>query len=470
MASAPPEAPESIMLQAFNGLRNNIAPERLAVGDLAIAKNVDIDDVGQLRARPGFERHEPDACHSFKRISGRSFGVVDGVLGTFAADRTFTPIATVGDDPLSYFAVGGDVYVSSVSYSAVLSATNVPSTWGVAGDEGEWYSPVMTPTDTLGEIAGRQLSAPPLSGITETYRGRGYLAVGNVLWITELYLYDKIDRTKGYVQFEHTITMVVAVGDGLYVGTTAGLYFLQGAFGEGLKYTTVFESPVLQGSVAMVPTAKVHPSARQQPMPEGDSPVFMTQAGICVGLDGGTVYNLTHERVVFPQLSAGAALYRDDAGRSIYVYADEMGTAWAMNTRSGAVTEYENYTFTGFMPLGSGYLGAAADGLYGLAGDDDAGVDIAVRVRSGLMRFGGPRLSRLKAAYITARSGAELLLTIETGEGVQYVYDVASRVMRTMKVHMGKGMHATQFLFELTGTDLDLDLLELVPLVKQRRV
>lgn len=470
MASAPAEAPESIMLQAFNGLRNNIAEERLAVGDLSIARNIDIDDVGQLRVRPGFERHETDACHSFKEIAGRHFGVVDGVLGTFALDRTFTPIATVGDDPLSYFAVGDSVYVSSISYSAVISSTNVPSPWGIAGDAGEWFSPVMTPTDTLGEVAGRQLSAPPLSAIIETYRGRGYLAVGNVLWITELYLYDKIDRTRGYVQFEHTITMVVAVGDGVYVGTTKGLYFLQGAFAEGMKYGTIFESPVMPGSVAMVPTSKVHPSARQQPIPEGDSPVFTTQAGICVGLDGGTVYNLTHDRVTLPALTGGAAVYRDDPGRSIYVFADEGGTAWAMNTRTGAVTEYENYTFASFMPLGAGYLGAAADGLYSLAAATDDGVDIALRARSGLMRFGGPRLSRLKAAYITARSGAELLLTIETGEGVEYVYDVASRVMRTMKVHMGKGMRATQFLFELTGSDLDLDMLELLPLVVQRRV
>jgi hypothetical protein len=34
------------------------------------------------------------------------------------------------------------------------------------------------------------------------------------------------------MQFEHEITLVMAVGDGLYVGTTGGLYFLQGVFGS----------------------------------------------------------------------------------------------------------------------------------------------------------------------------------------------------------------------------------------------
>lgn len=470
MASAPPEAPESIMLQAFMGLRTNVAPERLDPGDLAIARNVDIDDVGQLRVRPGFERFDTAVCHSFRNIAGRALGVKDGVLGSFATDRTFTPLATVGNDPLSYAAVGDDIYASSVSWSGKISATNVVSAWGVANDPGEWYSPVMTPTDTLGAVAGRQLSAPPLSAIIETYRGRAYLAVGKVLWVTELYLYDKIDRTKGYVQFEHDITLVVAVEDGLYVGTTQGLYFLKGAFSDGLVLQLVLASPVLRGSAAWVPTTMVHPSARQQPLPEGQSVVLMTQAGVIAALDGGVVYNLTQTRVKLPALTAGAAHYRDDPGRSIYVYADEGGTAWAMNTRTGALTEYENYTFSGFARLGAEHIAGAADGLYVLDGVADDGVAIAVRARGGLMRFGGPRLSRLKGVYITARSGADLLLTIETGEGVQYVYDVASRVMRTMKVHMGKGQRATQFLFDLAGSDLDLDMLEFLPLVVARRV
>lgn len=465
-----PEAPESIVLQAFTGLRNNFAPERLTPGDLSIALNITIDDVGQLRSRPGFERHDAASYHSFERIAGRSFGVRDGVLGTFAADRTFTPIATVGDDPLSYTSVGEVVYVSSVSYSAQIDSTNVVEPWGLADDPGVRVSPVMTPTDTLGAIAGRLLSAPPLAGIIEHYRGRIYLATGNVLWHTELYLYDKVDRTKGFVQFEDEITMVAGVSDGLYVGTTKGLYFLQGTAAGGLKSALVVESPVIAGSLAWVPTTKVHPSAGQQPLPEGDSAVFMTQAGICVGLDGGTTFNLTKDRVVFPQLHGGAALYRDDAGMSTYIYADELGTTWAMSTRSGAVAEYTNFTFSSFMPFEGGYLAATPAGLYTLGGVLDEGERIPVRARSGLMRFGGPRLSRLKAAYVTARGGEDLTLAIETGEGVRYVYGVASRVMRTMKVHMGKGMRATHFLFDLEGAMLDLDSLELLPLVVQRRV
>ena len=44
--------------------------------------------------------------------------------------------------------------------------------------------------------------------------------------------------------------------------------------------------------------------------------------------------------------------------------------------------------------------------------------------------------------------------------------------MKTTKVNMGKGLRARYFAYELisTGQDFDLDSVEFVPLVAQRRV
>ena len=44
--------------------------------------------------------------------------------------------------------------------------------------------------------------------------------------------------------------------------------------------------------------------------------------------------------------------------------------------------------------------------------------------------------------------------------------------MKTTKVNLGKGLRARYFAFELvsTGQDFDLDTLEFIPLVAQRRV
>lgn len=155
-----------------------------------------------------------------------------------------------------------------------------------------------------------------------------------------------------------------------------------------------------------------------------------------------------------------------------YIGPDGSFTAWAMNTRTGAVTEYSDFTFNSFGRVGNRYIGASADGLYELVGDDDDGEEIIARIKSGYMQFGGTHLSRLKAAYIAATGEGEMLLKIVEKGGKTYVYRTDTRDGRSTKVHMGKGQKARYFAFELvtSAQDFDLDTIEFVPIVVPRRV
>ena len=64
------------------------------------------------------------------------------------------------------------------------------------------------------------------------------------------------------------------------------------------------------------------------------------------------------------------------------------------------------------------------------------------------------------------------MLKIITGEGLTVVYSLTADSMQSTKIHVGKGLRTRYFAFELisTGQDFDLDTLEFVPLVVQRRV
>jgi hypothetical protein len=147
-------------------------------------------------------------------------------------------------------------------------------------------------------------------------------------------------------------------------------------------------------------------------------------------------------------------------------------TAWAMNTRTGAVTEYDNFVFNSFAQVGNLCLGASDSGLYELRGDDDDGADIVARIKGGFLQFGGTQLSRLKEAYIATTGDGQFVLKIRTKDGLEYNYSVDARSGRSAKVHMGKGQRSRYFGFELisAGQDFDLDTLEFVPIVVQRRV
>lgn len=147
-------------------------------------------------------------------------------------------------------------------------------------------------------------------------------------------------------------------------------------------------------------------------------------------------------------------------------------TTWAMNTRTAAVTEYRNFAFNSFGRIGNKYLAASDDGLYELLGDTDDGEDIIATIRSGFAQWAGAHLHSFKAAYLAVRGEGVFVLRLITADGKVYNYTVTQETMRTTKVHMGKGLRARYFAFELVsaGQDFDFETLEFIPLVANRRV
>lgn len=147
-------------------------------------------------------------------------------------------------------------------------------------------------------------------------------------------------------------------------------------------------------------------------------------------------------------------------------------TTWVMNTRSGAVSEYTNFAFNSFVKFGNKYLGASDTGLYELLGDDDDGTDITSQIKSGFAQWAGSKFTMFKAAYLAVRGGGDYVLKITTGDGKSYSYSVSARNMRSTKINIGKGIRTRYFAFELIsdGDDYDLESLEFVPIVTDRRV
>ena len=333
MASAP-EAPQTIVIGSFAGIRNTVSEERLQQGDLASAVNVDIDDAGQLRRRRGYERMHTGNHHSLKQLGDRCFVVRDGTLGELREDLSFTPIVPVGPGKLCYTRVADTVFFSSTAIAGkIVGGAYQP--WGKQGS-GQWVSPVVSPTDTLGEIAGKILRAPPNASALGAYKGRIYLAAGRLLWATELFNYDVVDATRNFMQFEAEITMIAPVEDGIYVGTTVDLQFLEGTHSDGLKRRTVLRAAVIPGSEVWVPHSRVDPRARGgNPLPDGYGPVFLTTGGVVLGLNNGVVYNLTQDRVVFPDAVSAAALYREDQGANTYVAVTDSAGGPSANARIG---------------------------------------------------------------------------------------------------------------------------------------
>jgi hypothetical protein len=342
MSQQDPNLPESIVLGAFEGLRNNVSKERLGPSDLAKAVNVDIDDAGQLRRRRGFALALSGVWHSVKGpLAGKMFGVKDGMLGIVRPAPDFFSLGVAaGSAPVCYTEVNEEVYFSSRDASGVVGSDETVAAWGHTNGQGTWLSPVYTPTETLGEVGGSLLGDPPKATSIAYYKGRIYLAQGKTLWATELYRYHYVDRTRNFMQFEHEITLLMAVGDGLYIGTTGGLFFIQGVLGA-FRLQQISSGAVFSGSGVEAPAERVHPQARNGPVPTGVAVIVMADEGIIAGFDGGSCYNLTQDRLALPMGISAAGLFRQDQGANHYVAAVDSAGGPAANVRFGDHVEAE---------------------------------------------------------------------------------------------------------------------------------
>ena len=147
------------------------------------------------------------------------------------------------------------------------------------------------------------------------------------MWATELYLYNYVDATAGYKLFEFDITMLGTVTDGIYVGTKSGVWFLTGpTFGE-MKRIWATDAGVIPGSMVYIPGELVNPP--QVPLtattPIESAIMFMTNKGVCVGLDGGKITNMTETKYIFPGAVGAAALYRQQDWVHQYIAALQTG-------------------------------------------------------------------------------------------------------------------------------------------------
>lgn len=115
--------------------------------------------------------------------------------------------------------------------------------------------------------------------------------------------------------FQDAITMIKAVGDGVWVGTEKRTYFLAGT--EPEKWHVAKEIPcgVTDGDVTQNPVSAADLSLQNV---DGEGFLWLSRDGICWGGPGGVHVNFTNSRLDSSQMQGdfGAAL--EYGGRGIF--------------------------------------------------------------------------------------------------------------------------------------------------------
>ena len=341
--AAPQQGDPSIKLTKFRGLMNTLDLDQMSPADLWRATNIDLDDAGKIHRRRGYTKVLNEPTHSlFLANDYTVYGVVNDVLSVINLDYSTMPLLDgVGDQywsgglGLDYVQIGPEIYFSGTSASGVIrTGEQVVVPWGPASDF--WLSPVVNPTANLPAIRGRLMGPPPRASYLAAYNGRIYAAQGSTVWATEPFAFGLVDKTRNFLQFEGDITLLGTVGDGVWIGTTEGLWFCQGP-GYPLKRTRVMDSAVIPRSMVYVPAELANPP---QVGTEADTPLevsimFQTTKGVCVAMDGGKALNLTESKFFFPQSMRSAAMFRRQDGMNHYVAVNDSGGSPVNGARFG---------------------------------------------------------------------------------------------------------------------------------------
>ena len=147
---------------------------------------------------------------------------------------------------------------------------------------------------------------------------------------------------------------------------------------------------------------------------------------------------------------------------------------WVLNAETMGATRYEGFEFNSYAKIGNSYYGCAADGLYLLEGDTDAGDPVRAMVSFGKQDFGTTTLKRISNAYVGLRSDGKLFLKV-TVEGSDYLYAARDydENRKVQRFDIGKGLCANYIEFELyneDGDDFELASVEFAAVPVSRRI
>lgn len=121
-----------VKFEAFAGINNQAAPERLTPSDLAAAINVDVDDAQRLVSRTGYALRHAGNVHSLQACAGMLYFRADGNLCRMDVESGVTSVADSGlSGETAYVALSDRLYYSDGSTARRLVDGEAARNWGI---------------------------------------------------------------------------------------------------------------------------------------------------------------------------------------------------------------------------------------------------------------------------------------------------------------------------------------------------
>ena len=151
--------------------------------------------------------------------------------------------------------------------------------------------------------------------------------------------------------------------------------------------------------------------------------------------------------------------------------------ALAMNTVTGAVTQYKGYNFNSMIKLGDTLLGSNENGVFSLEdADTDDDVQIEAFFELILSDFGMSNQKRFRVAYVGYEADGDVILKVTCDEGTTYSYTLsptaAQQLQKSGKVTISREQKGRYFTFRVenvVGSDFSIDSIDVMPVILEKK-
>ncbi len=406
--------------------------------------NCDLDDEHNAIRRDGFNlvvAGDITSCWTSKDdvtycVSGGHLCTFNGLIVT-ALTTAFTVLAACEFEQVNDVVAFSDNEKIGIIDGATVTRIDKASDW-VDVEQLESWVAANYPADPATDASNFEIDAFKLATLAgkclHHFGGALYLAIDNFVYATKTHNIEQMDiRYNVVAGFADPVTMIHHGTNGLFVGTDKATYFLEGGgivVDEQGKLQAGFSQAQVTPYGAIYGTAvQVHAGLIPQLQALGMAVLWSTRVGIFAGLPGGAAVNLSADKVTLPDVTSGAAMFKEHNGLNQYIVCFASAT-WVLNLARGTHSRFTGYPFTSLFKHGSEYYGANSHGIFRIEGDTDyAGIpELAQKIDAFALTpstdFGKKEKKSLPALYVQARCSGELAIDYFVNRQLAFEDDV----------------------------------------------
>jgi len=270
------------------------------------AQNIDIDTTGNISLRKGQTLLKTGSYHSLK-----SFGdiclLVEGnelkrLYGNF---DTLESLYSGIKGRVRYCRTKDDIYFTDMSILGKIE-NGVYKTLPLP-EHG------FTKPEIIQHFKITRMNTPA-GQLIDIYNNRLLVASGNTLYCSDALAYHRVNRGKGYIQFNGYITLLKAVQDGVFIADSLGIYFLKGSdIKESLKvFKSNINEPISMSKPVLYAVEDLDYKKFKIELTDGKYFVFGSNDGVYLAGDGGFLKNLIPKKYPAIDAKEGCILFREN--------------------------------------------------------------------------------------------------------------------------------------------------------------